>query len=1398
MSLVGLTLDYCRLPSTSITFTTRDSNGFSIENGNWALDTNTLTVGQATIVSGLQLDVSTLGQKSNFEISFSSPSIIETGSYATVQIADLSLLSSSICSVVTGVAYGINCQIIAGSPNTLRLAFTQTVPARVSITIRGRNLQNPKTTKTISLPINVFSSGGCLFLTGSGSASIAGVARSTSFEVTTSNKYLNMYSEHRFKWVPAEPSWNNNDYVIVEVPYGLSTKVACTPISSSIVSMACSSNNITSFKASLNINASTYITSQTMEFSVSYVLNPPQAGTNVNFKASIVTLDGGSSSPTVFESTPPVVGISYENYLTANFANIAFSSNLRGYTDYVKYNLSVNTLLAENSSVVLTLSNKFENLSQATLVSSSPSMQLSTSNSETRVLTLKLAAQASPGAALLFTLKLANPTNELISTSDVAVEIWQGSTKNKVTAAFPVSSSLSFVCDTICQDCGKLHSECTVCAVNYTLTGTTCIETIKKKPTALEVRSETSIPFICLGIAVLITLIMVVVGLICKRCLYWGNFLYALLRPVYTGSILLFVYFAYKNDESYWVIIAGLCILGIHVLISTIGTIFTIRALTKATLGAQTTQNRFVNVFLDNYREKNSEKIRQPTFTLWVTRVIAPAVGFGAFRWFFSAPMNGKGYFWYFDTPSFNFMKSVLQRFNMLYIFFVHIGLIIVVSVSLAQTIYLFKLETISISMLDLLVYVVAYFELNPFTLRKVGAKTKAKESVARDVDQYHKIDGQNLTIAGEPSRIQDNSQLGDDNAPGTPSRRRKDSQDERSKIEMPLSSKHKMDHTGDLNDSKDQRTPSKTNMDDDLSKNIKETEDIFEYGSGKSLSSIPSESEANLHRDVAKRRMPEFNPRIDNALEATTLNNSEVRQIGPDEILVVGQRVCLSFVGSNLKNIGYSSSMRTSKESSSRTPYDYDPPRRLSSELEVIFEADEADIDGKWDYQITELPTSSPSKQRSIARSSSMTSRFNQKKKRQVTEIVGEQACYSENYQWTVFDRMGRSLNLKNKTTNGQFEDDEGRPLNFAFESEEGLRNGVILTRQGQKLQVQDQDFKLLAEEGKLVDHEGKVVEIFGQKPTDVEAGILRLDDGTIVNIACQKDALLRKGIIVKEDGTCLNTKIPQDKNLLAEGIFLDQNGKSCRLIDQTAVALKANEVKGFGGDAVFEPRAPKKPNKAYFRSSEISEDDPFRQEVSSKTSSVMMLKGNLNGLKAGLIDLHPKRSTKSKTATMEDDYSEFLGFHNRDSSINDHDRQDKMTVTKDFSKGESSYQDNINMARDSTKQLSKPSPAFKVRTEVPSLKFITDSPYQPKVSNFINHPDPRTESGQETLKSSMNHLEVLSADQLGMPEPASRDHNGSATPLRNSKDSQERPKPGRSPKKINADAGIKRSPSP
>lgn len=1398
VSIIGLTIDSCKLPSATFAISTKDQTGNLIEQDSWSLDTSTLVLGQVIVTSPLQLDVEALGQSTNFQVSFSIPSIADPGSYAILQVSDFSQLSTSSCTVNTAVFYGISCQVVSGPPFSFKLSFSQAIPAGTIITVQGKNVQNPKIPKTISTLISLYSLGGCQFLTGSASKGVSAIGTSSSFEVITTNKYLNVYTDYRMKLTPAVPSWNNNDYLIVEVPSGLSSQVTCIPQSPNIASMSCSLNNITSFKASLNVNSVAFPLNKTLDFEISYIMNPSQPGINTNFKTSVVTALGGSSSLSVFEKTPPVTGISYENYITSNFANISFTSNLRGYADYVKYNLSVNTLLAENSSIVVVLSKKFENLSQITLVSSSPSMQLLTTSVDSGKISLKLSSSVLPLAPLLFTLKQTNPTTELISPNDISIELLQGSSQSKITMITPIQSSLSFICDPSCQDCGKVYNQCTVCPVNYTLSGTQCLEKTKKPPGTIQVKPETSIPFIFLGIEVVVSILILVIGLLCKRLMFWGNFLYAILRPVYTAAIIFFVFFSYKNDESYWVLIAGICIVGIHVLISTIGTIFSIQAISKASLGAQSTENRFVNAFLDNYREKTADKIKIPRKKLLFTKIISPAVGFGVFRWFFSSKRTERGYFWVFDTPSFTFIKSVLQRFNMLYIFFVHIALIIVVSVSLAQAIYLFKIETICITILDLLIYVKAYFELNPFSLKKAAIKQKGKEISNKEGGDYHKLDNPDQSQMPDASRLHDNSNIGDDQHPGTPTRRRRDSVEDRNRLDPPLKSKQKRGEKDDLIDAGNQKTPSKTQNDEDGENQIKNTEDIFEYGTGKSLTSIPSGSEINLKRGNLARGAPQFNPKTDNTLEASTSNYSIVREISPDERQIVSHRNCLTMLPSNLKSVPLVSNYSSTKDHKD-TGF-IEKMKSTGNRLEVIYEEGEGDPEGRWNWQSSKDENGSKTLNRGIF-SQFQQSRLGLKDPKVVKEVVGEQSCAADDHPWIVTDKNKKRLNLTKKNENGQFVDEEGRTFNLAYETEEALQNGYILDRRGQSHRLKDQDFKLLAEEGKLLNDKGEVVEIFGQNPKDLGAGVIKMDDDTTIKVDQQKDALLRKGIIIKEDGTCLNTKIPQDKNQLKTGIFLDKNGKPYRLIDQTAVALKANEVKGFGGCAIIEPKAPKKPNKAYFKTEDHSEDDPFRQDLSSKHSSLMMVKGETSGLKVGLIDLKPKRPVKQKTSTNDDDLSDYLTFPYRDLSEKEGDKLEKDLITKEFIRETASFNHGLAQMRNSGNQLTRPSPESKAGTDVPSIKFIPDSPYQPKVSNFINSSNIIKESSPVLDKKPLNDLEILSADQGKGPEVMkreSREGKNSGNYLNSNGDKEQTTLPGRSPNRTSTDKGKKRSTSP
>lgn len=1310
VSVDGLLVGYCRQPSAGLSFQTTTATEYVIENGNYSIDPATLTIGGAAITSPLVLGTNQLSQRSTFQIGFKISSIIENNSYILVKTPSFSIYSYSTCAVSTNVAYAYTCQVVQDVENYFKVTFQQQVPAETVITFSATGVQNPKLEGQYTLSIFVHSSQGCLYGQGNNQISISAKTASAKLEVLPSNTYLNSYSETIVKLTPSQPHWAGTDYIILEVPYGLSPTLVCRGKSASINSMTCSQYNITAVRLTLSVDDAAYQINKTIQFSISHTLNPPQAGNNINYKSSVCTTTGTGLEPIVFETSPSFAGINYQNQMTFNYTKVEFASNLRGYADYVKYNTSIDSLVVQGSALQITFTDKFTNLSDTKLISSSPTMTLNKKSVDGRVLILEFQQSAAPRSSILFTLSMSNPIDSVISPSDIQIKLLQGSMRNLLSTDSPIKDSIGFVCDKNCQDCGQIYNKCTRCSAGMTLTRETCVEIALIKSQVLQVKKETSVPFICLGVAVILCVFMLMWGCICRRRLYWGNMLYSLMRPVHTASLVLFLFFSYENNESYWVLIAAITIIGIHLILSIAGSIFTTRAINKSTIGAQSSENKFVNALVDNYREKSKNQIETPRCGLMIAKILAPAVGFGVFRWFFSSSKFKKGHFWYYDTSSFDYVKSTLQRFQMIYIFFVHIAFIIIVSVSLAQTIYLFKIETISMSILDLLVYTIAYFELNPFKLRKSQKASQNKNDVKKEAENYMKIKDQNTSKIEDKSKIDDDSNVLEID----PKLRSKPDEDDQSQEDKSLNS----DSINNIAKKKLKKRPrdidTRTEKSDDTDNRVLQmpiSHEEVNFSEAKSIQKL-------LKNDSDRRssaHVQHFDPALSIPLARSTANYGEKSSEGNDHCYT-SQHKPLADLESNIKQI------QNEKKSINRNKNHH------SSPLDIIYETHEGDeAAGTWQvvqgerqplFRVNSLiNTASDS---GDSRLTSPPSRPVELKLRQPVEIQGEEDCYQE--VPVLKDRNGNILDPARRAADGAFILDNGDRVYLQYKSEDELILGRVIDCNKIQRNIGDQDFELLAREGKLCDENGQVVDIHGQDIRDLESNIVKLGDGTVFNLNVQKEGLLKKGILVRTDGTCLNTKIPQEKSLLLKGLIQGPDGKTYRMIDQTAVALRSSELKGFGACKTGEPRAPKKPNKANFEFEDVSEDDPFRAEPSKTQSSLLLVKGKVGVLKTGLYDSRLNKGKREVQGLIDDDFSEYNGFAFKDRNGVDPESNEYKTATLNLSRGESRPDISLPYATDDGQHIPNRNAPEVTVTHDQSLKFIDDSPYLLKISNFIN----------------------------------------------------------------------------
>ena len=661
---------------------------------------------------------------------------------------------TSACSVplltpIPTCVYDVNTHslTIAGAVPTDRPASVGTFKIILS------NIINPKSTNTYSLTVVVKTKTGCEYAQGSYSVVIDKISQFESVVIKPSNFFLNTYVPYTVEVKPMSASIESGEYLLFSVPSGLGTTTAveCTPKSANLIQTTCSLVGLGQVKVQLNTDAAKYALNKNLIFSVAYISNPTAAGQFAGFQLSLL-----SSAGSVFETANlNALVLTYGDLINLQtVATVAFTSNLKGSSDTAKYTLNFNSHVPQNSKLIMRLSSKFKDMNFQ-LKESVPAMKLSSVDKTTGEITMEFSAPNKPETTISYTLEGKNPAAELIGSEDIQFELFSLARANSM---FKISSPvdrIQFICDASCKDCSDLFSTCTSCLTDFVLTGTSCTpKPISPSQIPRIIRAaEKSVPFIFVGVSLALTVFMLFFGLVCKQRNYWGNCLYSLLRLNYVAALAVFCYLISINEDPKWLLYSMLALVGVHLLISLVLFVKLRSAVLSGGLGVQTSQNKYVNAFVNKNKHvvQDSRKEFGKFFfsMLWLSLLLNPNL----MRWFFSAAKAAKGTFWEFDSETFQYIKVLLQRFHMLYIFLVSIGIIVTTSVSFAYNIYLFKFDMIGVCVVDLVVYVVAYFELNAFS-----AKPKKVEK-DRTIDGYM----QPQSAKGDKSELIDPSMILDE-----------------------------------------------------------------------------------------------------------------------------------------------------------------------------------------------------------------------------------------------------------------------------------------------------------------------------------------------------------------------------------------------------------------------------------------------------------------------------------------------------------------------------------------------------------------------------------------------------------------------------------------------------------
>ena len=732
------------------------SDGFLIEKAIYTLTAASLAQMTLTSLPVVSNSTSTAAYAQH-TIEINQPGYLQTDSVIVLSLpASLTWQSLTSTCAVTGIT--------AATPsctydiNTHSLSITNSVsgssrtPTSGSFTAVLGNLINPKSTGTYNVQVSVKSVDGCAYAQGTYPIVIDKISQFESVSIRPNNFNLNTYIPYTLEVKPMSASIASGEYLQFKVPsgFGTTSAVECVPVSENLIQTICSVVAINTVKVMLNVDAAKYSANRTLVLNVSYIKNPSASGQFSGFELGLY-----SSANSLFETANlNSLVLTYGDLLSLQtVATVAFTSNLKGAPDTSKYSLFFNSHAPTGSKLVMRFSSKFKDLNFK-IKESSPAMSVVAVDKSLREVILQFDGTNKPNSTISYTLEGNNPAAELIGTEDIQFDFYVLSASDLIFKISSPADRIQFVCDSSCKECGDLFSICLSCWTDFTLSGSSCVpKPIPGRSPQIKA-SEKSYPFAFVGISCLLALFVIIFGCMCKQRNYWGNFLYSLLRVNFVVALGVYCYYISINEDPKWLFYFTLGIVGMHVVISLVCFVKVRKAILTGSLGVQKSSNRFVNAFANTSKAVVQDSRKEFGgfffFMLWLSILFNPNL----MRWFFSAQIGKKGTFWEYDSDSFQYIKVLLQRFHMVYIFLVSILLIVVTSVSFAYNIYLFKIDMIAVCIVDIVVYAIAYFELNRFSTKPQLVKKN------RTIDGYL---AQPDSAKGDKSEVVDPSLLVDE-----------------------------------------------------------------------------------------------------------------------------------------------------------------------------------------------------------------------------------------------------------------------------------------------------------------------------------------------------------------------------------------------------------------------------------------------------------------------------------------------------------------------------------------------------------------------------------------------------------------------------------------------------------
>lgn len=780
VTLSNLTIPQCP-QSFSVPIRTISNENLIINQGEGQFS-DAILVPTPIKISSINSTSHKIGATSDLTISFSSPAVISKDSILEITLHnEIQQIGSTECKPNFGFSDGSQC-IKDSNTGAFKITggFSEDKKSDSPLTIIIENISNPRFLgNNFEIKISIFvSEGVCKYAEGSINYEITEVNKLVVSEIFPTVVFQNVYSPYKVKIQPSTEVWDDNDYITIQLPEEVtfSQKVACRKLSTQIESISCSRSSESELKVFLQVDSSSFVSLRLLEFEVSFVQNANQSTPVTGFKIEL-----SNSNNQLLEESEAIRFI-YSDEISPDSSEVSFATNKKGEDSETTITFKVSTFIPQGSIFVVRFGNgqKFNFDGKETIKESVPKMRIvkvetkqarwrrmlqsaqkdahhSANNQMQSYLggapvnqlgqtargpSIQLSTDVdhNPNSPISIVLKMANPTSNIVSGSDIIVDLFI--MERKVFSKDFLNDRQSFICQVNCATCDKLFSQCTTCDSGFVKFENGCVDPKDAKNSIWGL----GIPFLftCIYLSIGVVL-MFLQCLFFKRTFVW-NYYFSLVRIVYVFALVGMVLQFFLNKDSHVNTIILAIALPLHIAFSLVESLLFWRLSRSKKYGYALIQGqkqlrnlealkflKSIGAKLDEKsvgdQAKKSAKGIETTCLYRIQTILTPIFGCQILRTRFSCSLNSnkdsissKGYFWFWHQTSFNNLRWFFMRHYIAYLIF-EILVLVFVCYTLTSNFYVFKIDLVIITILDLVIYLMACQELHPSQIQGIFVK---------------------------------------------------------------------------------------------------------------------------------------------------------------------------------------------------------------------------------------------------------------------------------------------------------------------------------------------------------------------------------------------------------------------------------------------------------------------------------------------------------------------------------------------------------------------------------------------------------------------------------------------------------------------------------------------------